>query len=85
VDEGLNGSLTYRISNENPLFEVDEQTGEITLKQQLQWHLQAKYLFVLEATDRVCFFISFELEILKRVKELVMVKNIKLNNTIGYL
>lgn len=47
--------MTYRIPNqhENPTFGVDEKTGEVVLKQPLQYHLQQKHQFVLEAVDQV--------------------------------
>lgn len=53
-DEGDNGLLTYRIVGDSPVFNVDQKTGEIVLKQALQHHLQPKHFFVLEAADQVC-------------------------------
>lgn len=53
ADEGLNSTITYKISGENEMFGVDANTGEIMLKQQMQYHLEPKHYFVLEATDQV--------------------------------
>uniref|UniRef100_A0A0N5CCX7 Cadherin n=1 Tax=Strongyloides papillosus TaxID=174720 RepID=A0A0N5CCX7_STREA len=51
-DNGVNGAIEYKLHRENDIFSVDEITGEIFLKQKLNYHTMNQYVLVISASDK---------------------------------
>lgn len=50
-DEGVNGTVNYRLISGNDNFNVDETTGELSLKHPIDSQRSTKHLLIVEACD----------------------------------
>uniref|UniRef100_A0A0N4ZEJ4 Cadherin n=1 Tax=Parastrongyloides trichosuri TaxID=131310 RepID=A0A0N4ZEJ4_PARTI len=51
-DNGINGAIEYKLLRGNDMFNVDEITGEIFLKQKLNNYYTKKYILTISASDK---------------------------------